>query len=200
MPDFDPTRTAVVNVHWQREVVSPDGTFGPLFAEQVIRHRVASYAARLVAATRSRGSLIVYTQTVHRPGYPDLIANTPFFAMIAEHQAFLGGTPQAQIIDELAPEPGDVLIHQVRLSGFFGTELDTVLRGRGMQTLLFTGVATNLAVTHTVFDAIDLGYRPVIVSDACTAATDQAHRASLETLGQLCAVLDTDDILRQLSG
>ncbi|MFI6822809.1 cysteine hydrolase family protein [Micromonospora sp. NPDC050187] len=200
MPEFDPARTAVVNVHWQHEVVSPQGAFGPYFAEQVIRHRVASYAARVVAATRSRNGLVVYTQTVHRPGYPDLIANTPLFAMVSEHQAFLGGTPQAQIIDELAPEPEDVVVHQVRLSGFFGTELDTVLRGKGMETLLFTGVATNLAVTDTVFDAINLGYRPVIVSDACTAATDQAHQASLETLGLLCPVVSTEDVVRQLSG
>ncbi|MEU4565212.1 cysteine hydrolase [Micromonospora sp. NPDC023956] len=200
MPEFDPARTAVVNVHWQHEVVSPEGTFGPFFAEQVVRHRVASYVARVVAATRSRGGLVVFTRTVHRPGYPDLIANTPFFAMVAERQAFLSGTPQVQIIDELAPEPQDVVVHQVRLSGFFGTELDTVLRGRGVETLLFTGVATNLAVTDTVFDAINLGYRTVIVSDACTAATDQAHQASLETLGQLCEVVSTDDVVRRLSG
>jgi nicotinamidase-related amidase len=199
MLDIDPARTAVINVHWQHEVVSPDGLFGPLFAEQVTRHRLASYAARVVAAVRAGGGPVVYTRTVHRPGYPDLITNTPFFAMIGERGAFLADTPKIRIIDELAPAPGDVVVTQVRLTGFFGTELDTVLRGRGVETVLFTGVATNLAVTGTAFEAINHGYRPVIVSDACTAATDETHRASLETLGQLGQVVTTEDVVRRLS-
>ncbi|BCL18117.1 cysteine hydrolase [Micromonospora sagamiensis] len=200
MLEFDPARTAVINIHWQHEVVSPDGAFGPLFAEQVTRHRVAAHAARVVSAVRSRGGLVVYTRTIHRPGYPDLIANTPLFAMISETQAFLGGAPKTEIIYELAPGPGDVVVDQVRLTAFFGTELETVLRRRGVDTVLFTGVATNLSVTGTVFEAINHGYQPVIVSDACTAATDEAHQASLETLGQLCQVMTTKEIVGQLSG
>lgn len=199
MFEIDPTRVAVVNVHWQHEVVSPDGAFGPLFAEQVARHRVASYAARVVTAVRSGGGMVVYTRAVHRPGYPDLIANTPLFAMIAEREAFLEGAPKTQTIDELAPEPDDLVVDHVRLTGFFGTELDTVLRRRGVETVLFTGVATNLSVAGTAFEAVNYGYRTVLVSDACTAATDEVHRASLVALDQLCEVTTTEEVVRQLS-
>ncbi|MEH0973341.1 cysteine hydrolase [Micromonospora sp. CPCC 205546] len=199
MRELDPTRTAVVGVHWQHEVVSPDGVFGPFFAEQVARHRVASYAAQVATAMRTAGGLVVLTRVAHRPGYPDLIANTPSFAMVRERQAFLEGAPKARIVDELAPEAGDVVITHVRLGGFFGSELDTVLRGRGVQTVLFTGVATNLSVMNTVFEAVNHGYRPVVVSDACTAATDDTHRASLETLGQLGDVVSTAEVVDRLS-
>ncbi|MGC4789541.1 cysteine hydrolase [Micromonospora sp. DT178] len=199
MRELDPMRTAVVGVHWQHEVVSPDGVFGPFFAEQVLRHRVASYAAQVAAAVRASGGLVVYTRVAYRPGYPDLIPNTPSFAMVRERQAFLEGAPKARIVDELAPEAGDVVITHVRLTGFFGTELDTVLRRRGVDTVLFTGVATNLSVTGTAFEAVNHGYRPVVVSDACTAATDEAHRASLETLGQLGEVVTTAEAVDRLS-
>ncbi|RLK25807.1 nicotinamidase-related amidase [Micromonospora sp. M71_S20] len=199
MRKLDPMRTAVVGVHWQHEVVSPDGVFGPFFAEQVSRHRVASYAAQVATAVRASGGLVVYTRVAHRPGYPDLIPNTPSFAMIQERQAFLEGAPRARIVDELAPEAGDVVITHVRLTGFFGSELDTVLRRRGVDTVLFTGVATNLSVTGTAFEAVNHGYRPVVVSDACTAATDEAHRASLETLGQLGEVVSTAEAVDRLS-
>ncbi|MBM0237155.1 cysteine hydrolase [Micromonospora sp. ATA32] len=200
MRELDPARTAVVGVHWQHEVVSPDGIFGPFFAEQVSRHRVATNAARVAAAVRSSGGLVVYTRVAHRPGYPDLIPNTPSFAMIAEQQAYLEGTPKTRIIDEVTPAAGDVVITHVRLTGFFGTELDTILRGRSIDTVLFTGVATNLSLAGTAYEAINHGYRIMIVSDACTAATDEAHQASLETLGQLGEVATTDDVIRKLAG
>ncbi|MBM0257606.1 cysteine hydrolase family protein [Micromonospora sp. 4G55] len=200
MQEIDPARTAVVGVHWQHEVVSPDGIFGPLFAEQVTRHNVPSYAARVADAVRSRDGLVVYTRVAHRPGYPDLITNTPSFAVIRQKQAFLEGTPKTRIIDEVAPQVGDVLITHVRLTGFFGTDLDTILRRRGVNTVLFTGVATNLSVTGTAFEAINHGYRTLIVSDACTAATDDAHQASLATLDQLGQVATTDDVVRSLRG
>ncbi|MGN9778043.1 cysteine hydrolase family protein [Micromonospora sp. H33] len=195
MEEIDPARTAVLCVHWQHEVVSPDGLFGPLFAAQVTRHRVPSYAARVAAAVRSAGGLVVYTRVAHRPGYPDLIPNTPSLALIRERGAFLEGTPKTRIIDEVAPHAGDVVITHVRLSGFFGTEMDTILRARGVETVLFTGVATNLSITGTAYEAVNHGYRIVTVSDACTAATDEAHRASLATLGQLGLVATTDDIV-----
>ncbi|MFY1594011.1 cysteine hydrolase [Micromonospora sp. WMMD737] len=199
MRELDPMRTAVVGVHWQHEVVSPDGVFGPFFAAQVSRHRVASYAAQVTAAVRAGGGLVVYTRVAYRPGYPDLIPNTPSFALVRERQAYLEGAPKTRIVDELAPEAGDVVITNVRLTGFFGSELDTVLRRRGVDSVLFTGVATNLSVTGTVFEAVNLGYRPVVVSDACTAATDEAHRASLETLGQLGEVVTTAEAVERLS-
>lgn len=197
MPETDPARIAVIGVHWQHEVVSPDGFFGPIFAEQVARHRVVRSAARVSAAVRSSGGLVVYTRVAHRPGYPDLIPNTPSFAMIRQQQAFLEGTPKTRIIDEMAPEAEDVVITHVRLTGFFGTELDTILRARNVDTLLFTGVATNLSITGTALEAINHGYRITVVSDASTAATDQAHQASLETLGQLGEVITTDEVARR---
>ncbi|MEV4544714.1 cysteine hydrolase [Micromonospora echinaurantiaca] len=200
MEEIDPARTAVLCVHWQHEVVSPDGLFGPLFADQVARHRVASYAARVAAAVRTGGGSVVYTRVAHRPGYPDLIPNTPAFALIRQRGAFLEGAPKTRIIDEVAPQSGDVVITHVRLSGFFGTDLDTILRARGVETVLLTGVATNLSITGTAYEAVNHGYRIVTVSDACTAATDDAHRASLATLGQLGPVVTTDDVVRRLTG
>ncbi|MFB6396593.1 cysteine hydrolase [Polymorphospora lycopeni] len=200
MQEIDPARTAVVGVHWQHEVVSPDGIFGPFFAEQVFRHDVASYAARVATAVRDSGGLVVYTRVAHRPGYPDLIPNTPSFAMIAQQQAFLEDAPKTRIIDEVEPRGGDVVITHVRLTGFFGTELDTILRGRNVDTILFTGVATNLSVAGTAYEAINHGYRIVVVSDACTAATDEAHQASLDTMGQLGEVATAANIARRLAG
>jgi biuret amidohydrolase len=200
MPEIDPGRTAVIGVHWQHDVVSPDGLFGPYFAEQVSRHQVASHAARLIAAVRSSGGLVVHSRIAFRPGYPDLIPNAPGFATIGEQGGFLDGTPNAQIIDEVAPQEGDIVFTHARLTPFFGTELDVILRARGVETVLITGVATNLSVAGTAFEAVNHGYRMVIVSDACAAATDEMHQMTLEGMGLLGQVVTTDEIVRSLTG
>ena len=194
MQRIDWEHTAVVGVHWQHEVVSPDGVFGPFFADQVARHGVAANAARVAAAARAAGGLVVFTRVAYRPGYPDLITNTPSFAMIAERGAFLEGDPKTRIVDEVARQPGDIVVTGTRLGGFSGTELDLILRGRGVRTVVFTGVATNLAVAATAYQAVDNGYRIVTVSDACTAATDELHDTYLSTLGQLGEVATTGEI------
>ncbi|AYF27219.1 cysteine hydrolase family protein [Micromonospora tulbaghiae] len=194
MQRIDWAHTAVVGVHWQHEVVSPDGVFGPFFADQVARHGVAANAARVAAAARAAGGLVIFTRVAYRPGYPDLIANTPSFVMIRERGAFLEGDPKTRIVEDVARQPGDVVVTSTRLGGFSGTDLDLVLRGRGVRTVVFTGVATNLAVTATAYQAVDNGYRIVTVSDACTAATDELHDTYLSTLGQLGEVVATGEI------
>ena len=68
MQRIDWTDTAVVGVHWQHEVVSPDGVFGPFFADQVARHGGAANAARVAAAARAAGGLVVFTGLAYRPG------------------------------------------------------------------------------------------------------------------------------------
>ncbi|MDO3686832.1 cysteine hydrolase family protein [Micromonospora sp. C28ISP2-4] len=193
MQRIDWAHTAVVGVHWQHEVVSPDGVFGPFFADQVARHGVTANAAGVAAAARAAGGLVVFTRVAYRPGYPDLIAN-PSFAMIRERGAFLEGDPKTRIVEEVGRQPGDVVVTSTRLGGFSGTELDLILRGRGVRTVVFTGVATNLAVAATAYQAVDQGYRIVTVSDACTAATDELHDAYLSTLGQLGEVAATGEI------
>ncbi|MEU8068702.1 cysteine hydrolase [Micromonospora sp. NPDC049151] len=194
MQRIDWAHTAVVGVHWQHEVVSPDGVFGPFFAGQVARHGVAANAARVAAAARAAGGLVVFTRVAYRPGHPDLITNTPSFAMIAERGAFLEGDPKTRIVDEVARQPGDIVVTGTRLGGFSGTELDLILRARGVRTVVFTGVATNLAIAATAYQAVDNGYRIVTVSDACTAATDELHDTYLSTLGQLGEVATTGEI------
>jgi nicotinamidase-related amidase len=198
MRELDPRRTAVVNVHWQPDVVSRDGAFGPYFGEQVVRHGVVAKAAETIGAVRQAGGMVVYTRAVFRPGYPDLVANTPGHTLVGELGAFQEDSPKSGIIDELAPRPGDIVIRHVRLTGFFGTELDSILRRHAIETVLFTGVATNLAVLGTLFDAVNYGYRALLVSDACTAATDEEHTFALTSVALLGEVATTAEVVRAL--
>ena len=91
-----------------------------------------------------------------------------------------------------------IVTHQ-RVGGFHDSELDEVLRGLGVDTVVFLGVATNASVESTARAASDLGYRVLVVSDACSAATPEAHAASLESLGLLAEITTADDLIAALT-
>jgi hypothetical protein len=86
------------------------------------------------------------------------------------------GTPAVEVIDDVAPLPDEPVVRGRAANGFDRTELDTMLRLARVDNLVFAGIATDVAVESTVRAASDLGYRTVVVSDACTADTDEGPR------------------------
>jgi nicotinamidase-related amidase len=194
MPALDSRATAVLNIHWQRDIVMRAGAFGPLFAGQVESRDVIKHAAQVLAIAREHDALIVYARAAFRPGYPDLVRNCALFEQVAATQSLQEGTPGAEIIPELAPHAGEPIVTHARLSAFQGTELDLMLRARGIASVLVTGVATNITVEGTARDAVNLGYRTVLVADACAAADAPAHHATLATFGLLGSVLNSTDL------
>ena len=77
----------------------------------------------------------------------------------------------AAVVDELAPEPGDIKVDKYRISGFWDTPLDSILRNLGMRTMLFAGVNTDQCVLHTLTDANFLGYGCIMVEDCCATTS-----------------------------
>jgi nicotinamidase-related amidase len=113
---------------------------------------------------------------------------------------FLPDAPQTQIISELAPNEKEAVIDKLTLSAFAGTPLELALRGADVQALAVVGVATEIGVEPTVRHAGDLGFIPVVVTDACGAGNAEAGARALETLrflgdavltetAELCSVL-----------
>ncbi|MER5521720.1 cysteine hydrolase [Streptomyces sp. NPDC002763] len=194
MTEFDPARTAVINIHWQYDIVKPEGAFGPFFAEGVQRHGVIAKNQLLTRAARGAGASVIHVRTAFRPGYTDLIINCPLLALVEERKALVDGTRGADHIEELTPEPGELVITHTRLTGFHGTDLNGILRGKGIDTVVFSGVATDHAVQGTAREAVNHGYRSLIVSDACSAANDETHQAALDTFTLLGEIVTTQDV------
>ncbi|WAC05819.1 MAG: cysteine hydrolase [Methanoregula sp.] len=95
------------------------------------------------------------------------------------------GTYGAAVIDELAPAPGEYVIHKTRMSAFIGTELDLMLRTLGITDLIVTGIQTPNCIRTTVFDAIAYNFRVTLVKDAVGARNDQIHNANLEDMANI---------------
>jgi biuret amidohydrolase len=187
-----PVRTAIIAVDFQRDVIGADGAFAAMFHAEVERVGVIPAAKRLLEAARAAGTTIVYSRATFSPGYPELVANIPILASTADYGCLVDGTLGAEVIADVEPHDGDLIVAHHRVSCFQGTALDLILRGAGVDTVVLTGVATNLAVESTARAAADLGYRTLVVADACSTTTQASHQASLESLSMFGQIVSVD--------
>lgn len=134
---------------------------------------VVERIAALTVAARAAGRPVVYVNDAHLPG--------DFEERIWGRHA-RAGTPGARVVDELAPQPEDITLTKRVYSGFHETGLDASLRAREVDTVILTGVLTDICVRHTAADALYRGYRIVVPPDAVEALSQEAHDDGLAYL------------------
>jgi nicotinamidase-related amidase len=181
---IDPRRTAVLGLHWQVNVIKPEGFFGGMLAEPVARSGVIDRAVELHEAAHAAGVALFFTRFTIPEGEGALVRNTPFMQMVGDAQeSFRPEAPGAQLIPEMEHlgELGTLVDNQ-KLSGLAGNDLLDHLGAVGIDTVLVTGVATNLTVEQTARHATDLGLTVHVVSDCVAAADEEVHQASLANL------------------
>ena len=188
-------RTAVLALHLQRDIVAPDGALAAVFYPEVERTGVIHTVGRVLGSAREAGAKVVYARVAYQAGYSDLIANSPLTEMVRAHECMIDGTPGTEIVEKLTPLRTDLVLRQQRVSAFQSTQLDLLLRSAAIDTLVLCGVATNVSVESTARAASDLGYRTIVVADACSAGSAAAHGAALESLSLLAEVTTVDGLL-----
>lgn len=175
-------RTAILAIHWQVDAVKAHGAFGPAFAKTVEERGIIQNTARVIDTGRALGVPIIYVNVCFWPGLHDLVRNNALFNTVAKTNGFIRGTPGVAVIDELAPRPGDYVFEHSRISAFYGSDLVSTLTGLRIETLVFTGVATNVAVDHSIRDAAQLGYSTILLTDCCCSSSQAYDDAALLTL------------------
>ncbi|TDC08771.1 cysteine hydrolase [Nonomuraea longispora] len=186
---FSLDATAVLALHWQINVIKPEGFFGGLLAEPVERSGVVGRATAFHDAVMARDVPVVFTRFTVPDGGGTLVRNTAFMRSVGDAQtAFRPDAPGTGIIPEMAAQAGrSTVVDNQRLSGLAGNGLPEWLAAHGITTLLLTGVATNLTVEQTARHGTDLGFTVHTISDCVTAAGDDAHNASLGNLAMATA-------------
>lgn len=195
---LDPLTTAFVAVHFEQDVVGANGALAQMFHEQVAARDVLDRTRRLMAAARGAGAATVFTRAAWAQDLSDLNANSPLLSLVATTRCMLDGDPGAEIVPEVGLQDEDQVVTHQRVGGFTGSDLAAVLQSRGATTLVFCGVATNASLEGTARQASDLGYRTIVVEDACSAATPTAHASSIESLGLLAEITTVDEIVNAL--
>ncbi len=144
---------------------------------------------RLLVFFRKHGLKVIYiTVGSESSDYRDLPPNLRPLAQAVENRE---GLPNHNILDELKPAQGEPVLNKATMSAFNSSLIDSVLRSRGIEYLIFTGVSTNSCVEGTARDAADKGYHCIIAEDACGAANENLHLASLENFKRLLGRVET---------
>ena len=163
---------AVLVIDMANDFVYPGGTIadagGPEYQKRA--QAIIPSLARLLSAARAAGVTVIYATDAHTPKDKELRKWPP-------HS--MAGTPQAEIVDALMPQPGDVLWGKQTYSPFLNPGFEQMLEERGITKLYITGLHTDCCARHTSGDAFQRGLDLVWVTDALQAFTDEAHKAGL---------------------
>lgn len=210
-----PDATALLLVDLQYGSASPDHGFNAIYRQIGFGDVVDGYVARmrgvviptvqrLQAAFREAGAPVIFLTVGTLTGdHSDL---TPRFRRAVAYWQEQGieppyaklGTREMQVLDEIAPLPGEAVIAKTGASGFTASPLERVLFNAGIRRLVIGGVATNYCVQSTLRDAADRGYDCVLVEDACADVTDAAHDVGIRASAPFCRVEVAATVITEL--
>lgn len=173
---LDPATTALVLIEYQNEFTSDGGVLHDAVAEVMDSTDMLANTVTLVDKARAAGVTIMHAPITFAPGYGELTRH-PYGILkgVVDGNAFVKGTWGAAIVDDLAPTEGDILIEGKRgLDTFASTNIDFILRSKGIETIILGGFLTNCCVESTMRSGYENGYRVITLTD-CTAATSPAE-------------------------
>lgn len=203
---IDPARTAVLAIDMQVDYLSSDGYFARKGYDPAPMRAVIGPVKRLTDAVRDAGCMVIWTRQGYRADLADANAYDHWRARRVgidmkrgDPGSLLRGTPGYQIVPELAPPAGDVIVDKTANGAFYQTDLELVLRTRGITHLIFSGCTTDVCVHTTLREAVDRKYQCLLVEDACASGDAYAHAAALHMVtvedGIFGVVATLDDVL-----
>jgi nicotinamidase-related amidase len=166
------------------DIVSGEGHV----ADEINRRSVLARSADAIAKARAAGVPVAYVR-VGFTGEQDKPRCSPFLRPFYDAGYLRLDGAGTQVHPDVAPLAGDLNIIKHRVSAFWGTELDLILRSRGIDKLYVSGVSTTYAVSSTVREAHDRDLEIVLIEDACAAGSQAEHEAVLAALSPLCGTV-----------
>jgi nicotinamidase-related amidase len=178
---IDPKTTAVVLIEYQNEFTSDGGVLHPAVKDVMDKTGMLANTKEVAAKARATGATVMHAPITFAAGYNEL-GTHPYGILkgVVDGNAFVKGTWGAAIIDDLSPEDGDIVIEGKRgLDTFASTNLDFILRSKGIKTLVLGGFLTNCCVESTMRSGYENGYTVITLSDCLAATSAEEHDNAL---------------------
>jgi nicotinamidase-related amidase len=171
-------------------------------AAEVERRGMIDHIARLAQAFRTAGRPVVHCTIVPLAGYVGFTASCLLLGSVKKAGVVVAGHPGADIHPGLTPETGDIVVERHQgLTPFHNTQLEPILRNLGVDTVVVTGVSTNIGVPGVCLEAVNRGLQAVVPEDCTAGAWPEAHEFQVtHTLPLLATVTTSDELIKALNG
>ncbi len=203
---FDPAHTALIVIDMQRDFIEPGG-FGATLGNDVgLLKKIVPTVSRLILAFRTARLPIIHTRECHKPdlsdcppakrsrGKPSLRIGDPG----PMGRILISGEPGADIVAELAAEPGEIVLDKPGKGAFYATPLSSILAGRGITHLVFAGVTTEVCVQTTMREANDRGFECLLAEDATESYFPEFKKAALDMIRAQGAIVGWTATMQQI--
>lgn len=179
---LDPKTTAILLIEYQNEFTTKGGVLHDAVAGVMDETKMLANTVNVVAAARKKGVTIMHAPITFAEGYGELTSQ-PYGILkgVVDGKAFIQGSWGAKIVDDLTPVKGDIVIEGKRgLDTFASTNLDFILRSKGIKTLILGGFLTNCCVESTMRTAYEHGFDVITLTDCVAATSSEEHRNAIK--------------------
>lgn len=188
------TQNALILVDLINETVHPEGKLASKgYADFDSRYGTLDRIQKLLQYARNQQYAVIHVGLGFSPDYKEQPENSPLFGSAKKFGAVKLGDWGTEFHPKTAPAEGEACLTKHRVSAFFGTALDTILRVYGVKNVIIAGCATDMAVQSTIRDAHDRDFLCTIISDCCIAASDEDHEHSLRLLSKVARIIKLEE-------
>lgn len=199
---LEPGKRAALVVNEMQNAITNPAYIGTPLAAQVTERGIVGRINTLTAAFRAVGAPVIFcTIAARRADFEGFRVNCALAAGIRRKGHLVAGTATAAIHDDLVVGPSDIVCSRSHgMAPFTGTDLDATLRGYDIDTVVLTGVSTNIALPGAATEAVGLGYNVVLAEDCSAGATAETHHMQVtQHLLLLATITDAESVIASLS-
>ena len=177
------------------DLVHADGPNGKAaYGEQVRARRIIENTRRALDKARAAGVRVGFVRVGFSPDYRECPPNSPIFSGARKNGVFKLGEWGTQVHPDLGQQPGDFDIVKHRVSPFYATTLEAMLRANGIRRIYCSGISTNAVVQAMVREGHDRDYEIVLLEDCCCALSAEEHDMAIKTLKRFCRLASSEDV------
>lgn len=195
-------KQALLVLDLMNEIVHADGAWAKLgygYGAQAEERDVVPKTARAIERARAAGIPVIYVTVGFTDDYAEWPSGSPVFTDAGKEAGLLRlGTWNQDIHEALAPRKGEVLVTKKRVSPFYATFLEVLLRAQGIKDLLLCGVATDHVVMATARDGHDRDFKIKVLEDCCAAASPERHEAAITVLDGVAEITDSISVFERV--